>query len=96
MQTLRHRSVAQTVAGRMIALALLVGGCATYSDRTDAARDAVQRGDVAGGIGQLNRFLKVRKAEDLPSRWKKDYELVVLERATMLQAAVSLEPPPPP
>ena len=87
MQTLRHRSVAQTVAGRMIALALLVGGCATYSDRTDAARDAVQRGDVAGGIGQLNRFLKVRKAEDLPSRWKKDYELVVLERATMLQAA---------
>ena len=87
MQTLRHRSVAQTVAGRMIALALLVGGCATYSDRTDAARDAVQRGDVAGGIGQLNRFLKVRKAEDLPSRWTKDYELVVLERATMLQAA---------
>src|SRR5688500_8561092 len=46
----------------------------------------MQRGDVAGGVKELNRFLKVRKSEDLPTKWKKDFQLVVLERATMLQA----------
>ncbi|HWB81352.1 MAG TPA: hypothetical protein VG755_40595 [Nannocystaceae bacterium] len=68
------------------AIALAVIGCATYSDRTEAARDAMQRGDVAGGVKELNKFLKVRKSEELPNKWKKDFELVILERATMLQA----------
>ncbi|MBX7079373.1 MAG: hypothetical protein K1X88_09325 [Nannocystaceae bacterium] len=73
-------------------LALLAcSACATYSDRTAAARDSLQRGDVPGGIAELDKFLKVRKPEDLPNKWKKDFELVVLERATLLQAAGQYE-----
>lgn len=74
------------IRGAFVALSLATLACATYSERTEAARDAMQRGDVAGGVKELNRFLKVRKSEDLPKKWKKDFELVVLERATMLQA----------
>jgi len=75
-------------ACRDVALVLALGGiaCATYSDRTEAAREALQRGDAAGGAKQLNKFLKVRNSEELPDRWRKDFELVVLERATVLQA----------
>ncbi|HET6585995.1 MAG TPA: hypothetical protein VFG69_21205 [Nannocystaceae bacterium] len=69
-----------------IGVATIASSCATYSDRTDAARAAVQRGDVEGGVRELNKFLRVRDSEDLPRKWKKDFELVVLERATMLQA----------
>jgi hypothetical protein len=72
--------------GALAMLALATIACATYSDRTEAARGAVQRGDVGGAVKELNKFLHVRKPEELPSKWKKDYELVILERATMLQA----------
>jgi uncharacterized protein len=74
------------IRGAFVALSIATLACATYSERTEAARDAMQRGDVAGGVKELNRFLKVRKSDDLPSKWKKDFQLVVLERATMLQA----------
>lgn len=70
------------------ALALGVGslGCATYSDKTEAARSALQRGDYPGSVKHFNKILKVRDAEDLPSEWKKNFALVVLERAMVLQA----------
>lgn len=74
-----------------LALALAASSCATYSDRTEAARDSLQRGDPAGAVKQLNRFLKVGSSAELPTKWKKDFELVVLERATMLQAARDYE-----
>jgi hypothetical protein len=74
------------LVGAAVALAAAVTSCATYSDRTDLARDAVQAGNVKAGVRELNRFLKVRASEDLPRKWKKDMELVVLERASMLQA----------
>ncbi|MBC8072119.1 MAG: hypothetical protein IAG13_27610, partial [Deltaproteobacteria bacterium] len=74
------------IRGAFVALSLATLACATYSERTEAARAAMQRGDVSSGVKELNRFLKVRKSDDLPSKWKKDFELVVLERATMLQA----------
>lgn len=60
--------------------------CATYSERTESAHAALDRGNVEAGVRELNRFMKVRKSDDLPHKWKKDYELVVLERASMLQA----------
>ena len=78
--TLRRR------ACRLALVGALLPGCATYSDRTQEARDALQRGDYAGGVRQFNKVLKVRKAEDLPAKMKKNYELVILERATVLQA----------
>ena len=81
------------------AAALLIGGvslsCATYSDKTEAAHRALRSADYEGSIAQFNKILKVRSAEAFPSKWKKNYELVVLERAMVLQAmgqfAVSAE-----
>ena len=74
------------LVGAAVALAAAVTSCATYSDRTDMARDAVQAGNVKAAVRELNHVLKVRDSEDLPRKWKKDMELVVLERASMLQA----------
>jgi hypothetical protein len=70
-------------AGCLVASVL---ACATYSDRTEAARDELQRGDPAGAVSEFNKFLKVRSSEQLPNKWKKNFELVVLERAMVLQA----------
>jgi tetratricopeptide (TPR) repeat protein len=60
--------------------------CATYSDRTEAARDAINRGDIPGGIEEFNKYMKVSDSESLPKKMKKNYELVILERGTALQA----------
>jgi uncharacterized protein len=69
-----------------LAVALAAPACATYSDRTETMRSALQQGDYAGGAKQLNTILKVKKNEQLPDKWKKNFELVVLERATIFQA----------
>jgi len=61
-------------------------GCATYSDKTAAARLAVTQGDLDGAVDELNDFLKVNKAEKLPSKWKGETALAVLERGTVLHA----------
>lgn len=66
--------------------ALVCVSCATYSERTDDARRALRRGDYAGSLALWNKVLKVRKAEEIPNKLKKNQELVILERATVLQA----------
>lgn len=77
------------------AFALAMGttstSCATYSDKTDAARGALRSGNYEGSIKQFNKILKVRSAETLPDKWKKNFELVVLERAMVLQALGQFE-----
>ncbi|MCA9708552.1 MAG: hypothetical protein KDK70_22070 [Myxococcales bacterium] len=73
-------------AAGAVALGVTALGCATYSDKTEAARDALLQGDYPGSVKQLNKILKVRDADDLPSEWKKNHALVVLERAMVLQA----------
>ena len=35
-------------------------GCATYTDKTERMRVAVQRGDLAGGLEETNKNLGVR------------------------------------
>ncbi len=74
------------LVGAAAALVAFVGSCATYTDRTEAARAAVQRGDLKAGVRELNHLLDARDSDDLPRKWKKNMELVVLERASMLQA----------
>ena len=69
-----------------LATPLGASGCATYSDRTLAARESLRAGDLDGSVEQFNKVLKVNSAEKLPDKWKKNFELVVLERATVLQA----------
>ncbi len=73
------------VAGAL-ALGLPALACATYSDKTELARTALQRGDYPGSVKHFNKILKVRDAEDMPSDWKKNFALVVLERGMVLQA----------
>jgi hypothetical protein len=63
----------------------MASGCATYSDRTATARDAVARGDLDGGVAELNKFMDTR-GEELPKKWKGDTGLAVLERGTIFHA----------
>lgn len=81
--------------GGVVALAVALGatGCATYSDRTQSARDALDAGDLNGGLVEINRYMKVPKGKPTgePKKWKKDTALAVLERATILHAQGAFE-----
>jgi len=86
----------ERAAGRwMVAAALILGtassACATYSDKTEAARSALVRGDYPGSVKQWNKILDVKDAEELPAEWKKEHALVVLERGMVLQAMQDYE-----
>ncbi|TPV94822.1 MAG: hypothetical protein B7733_13495 [Myxococcales bacterium FL481] len=85
----RHRSgplprFTRGVAAALVGLSL--AGCATYSDRTARARDAVTRGDFGRGATELNKLLDVDSSEQLPDVWKKETALTVLERGTVHRA----------
>lgn len=74
-------------AGRLAAVGLaLATGCATYSDRTRDARGAAQRGDLVSAEKQVNKLLGTRHSKDVPTRWKKDTALALLERGMILHA----------
>lgn len=81
--------------GLVVALAVVMGvassACATYSDKTEAARAALERGDYPGSIKQWNKILEVHDADTLPDEWKKQHALVVLERGMVLQAMQDYE-----
>jgi tetratricopeptide (TPR) repeat protein len=72
------------------ALAALVGAlgmaCATYSDLNQRMRADLDHGDFDGAVSEANDLMKVKKAKQLPRKWKKDTGLAVLERATILHA----------
>lgn len=72
----------------VLSLTLAFGSlaCATYSDKTSAMREHVQVGELTQGLTELNRFLKVKDAHELPSKWGSETALAVLERATLLHA----------
>jgi tetratricopeptide (TPR) repeat protein len=69
----------------VLAAALGLFACATYSEKTQLARDAAQAGDLAGSEKVLNKFLKVRRSSELPSEWKKETVVALLERAMVLR-----------
>lgn len=60
--------------------------CATYSERTQLARDAAQAGDIAGSEKVLNKFLGTRSSAELPDTWKKETIVALLERSMVLHA----------
>lgn len=66
---------------------VLTTGCATYSDRTREARGAAQRGDLPGAEKQVNKLLGTRSSKDMPTKWKKDTALALLERGMILHAS---------
>jgi hypothetical protein len=67
-------------------LAVALAGCATYSERTQLARDAAQSGDLAASEKILNKFLKTKDSGDLPVKWQKETIVALLERAMVLHA----------
>jgi tetratricopeptide (TPR) repeat protein len=67
-------------------LLVFTTGCATYSDRTKIMRDKATSGDYNGGLKELNGFLKVEQADELPSKWDPDDALLLLERGSILMA----------
>jgi len=69
-----------------LALALWTSGCATYSERTDMARSALSEAKYDESLEQFNKILEVKDSKALPEDWKHNAALVVLERATVLQA----------
>ncbi len=68
------------------ALCALLGlaACATYSEKTQLARDAAQQGNLSASEKVLNKFMKVRSSADLPGEWKKETIVALLERAMVL------------
>ncbi|MBK7951413.1 MAG: hypothetical protein IPK00_22285 [Deltaproteobacteria bacterium] len=61
-------------------------GCATYSDRMQAATTAVESGAYADGLTALNKALRVDSEQELPERWRSNDPLTVLERGIVLQS----------
>ena len=70
----------------LIVFIALLGGCATYSEKVASSRVKADQADYAGAIDDLNDFLDVGSADDLPSKWKDERALAVLERSVLLQA----------
>jgi hypothetical protein len=80
-------SAALAVAMTTVVTTLVTtAGCATYSERTQSAREAAQVGDIAGSEKVLNKVLGTRSSAELPSKWKKETIVALLERAMVLHA----------
>lgn len=60
--------------------------CATYSERTQLARDAAQTGNLVASEKIINKFLGTKDSKDLPVKWKKETIVALLERAMILHA----------
>ena len=76
----RHRR-----ARGLLTTAVALFACATYSEKTQLARDAAQTGDLAASEKVLNKFLKVKSSKELPTEWKKETIVALLERAMVLR-----------
>ena len=70
--------------GLMLA-ALALCACATYSEKTQHARDAAQTGNLVASEKVLNKFMGVRSSADLPTKWQKETIVALLERAMVLR-----------
>ena len=65
--------------------ALALCACATYSEKTQHARDAAQTGNLVASEKVLNKFMGVRSSADLPTKWQKETVVALLERAMVLR-----------
>jgi len=87
--TCRPRPATGLLLGAVV-LWTFATGCATYSERTAAARAHARAGDYQGALDELNDFLGVPGGE-LPDTLDSDTALGVLERASVLQALQEYE-----
>lgn len=72
--------------GGVVAAAWLAGGCASYSGSVEEAKAEVVRGHPDRGVKKLNEVLGVREDYQIPNKLKGENTLVLLERATLMQA----------
>ncbi|MCA9539683.1 MAG: hypothetical protein KC620_12390 [Myxococcales bacterium] len=72
------------VAG--LAAGLTLAGCGGYASTSEAFRQSLTAGDPQVALTRVNEALEVPAAEQLPSNPKEDTPLLLLERATILQA----------
>lgn len=72
----------------VLALPMLgvVAGCSTYTDHTREAQRAVADGELERATRSLNEHLDVEQFDGKPRTWGDDKVLLLLERATLLQA----------
>ncbi len=70
----------------LLAAALALAGCGGYADTSQAFRTALTTGRVTPALDRVNEALGVERAEELPSQPDADTPLLLLERATILQA----------
>ncbi len=85
----KMRSARQSRAAIAIALGLLLtfgSACATYSDRTEAAREFARLGDYDSAVGELSALLRVDEPNERPDVIKGNDALVLLERGMLHQA----------
>lgn len=69
----------------VLALGLLLGGCAGYSGSVKEVRTALLSGDKSKALDAVNRALDVDRSDEMPKKLKGDKALLVLERATVKQ-----------
>ena len=74
-------------AGLVLAagVATIGAACATYTDKNLEMREALDRGEAELALSEANAVIRAND-DRLPSKWKKNTALGVLERATVLQA----------
>lgn len=70
----------------LLGATLLLGSCATYSDKTQTMRELVSAGQYEASLVEINRFINAKDPLELPTKWKSETSLAVLERATILHA----------
>jgi hypothetical protein len=75
-----------TAVVALLLMAVLLGGCKSYSTSVRDAQQDLARGKTEDALKVLNKRLEVERAEDVPEKLKKDRVLLLLERATLLQA----------
>ena len=73
------------VAFAVIAVGLLTG-CASYTEQTRDARQALTAGEHERAIASLNEQLDVEELDEPPANLDDEKALLLLERATLLQA----------
>ena len=65
--------------------ALVLSGCGGYATTSDTFRRSLTQGKPDSALVAVNKAMEVPRAEDLPKS-KTDTPLLLLERATILQA----------
>ena len=64
----------------------LLSGCGGYASTSEAFRKSLTAGRPEAALAAVNQAMDVSRPEDLPKKLKGDNTLLLLERATILQA----------